>query len=232
MTTGIFNFLRRFSATLRVTDQSTLIRQYTKDNIYYLYESKPSLLQKSIFKWIIKFDAKRRKKELNMTETGDSGGILDPPETVRGMKVLDRSLFRKTVSIPALIVPGKNIGKLAKSMKKEILHFRSIKPIAELNAQDSLSKSHKLVLFNPVKIKTADDFNEVQRNLLKDFNVELTSFHFYNLDMNYENWNHAEIIKAVLPRELEAVSGFATVGHIAHINLRDGTEDFKHLIGY
>lgn len=232
MTTGIVNFLRRFSATLRVTDQSTLIRQYTKDNIYYLYESKPSLLQKSIFKWIIKFDAKRRKKELNMTETGESEGILDPPETVRGMKVLDRSLFRKTVSIPALIVPGKNIGKLAKSMKKEILHFRSIKPIAELNTQDSLAKSHKLVLFNPVKIKTADDFNEVQRNLLKDFNVELTSFHFYNFDMNYENWNHAEIIKAVLPRELEAVSGFATVGHIAHINLRDGTEDFKHLIGY
>uniref|UniRef100_K1PTG5 tRNA (guanine(37)-N1)-methyltransferase n=1 Tax=Magallana gigas TaxID=29159 RepID=K1PTG5_MAGGI len=162
--------------------------------------------------------------------TGNAA-FFDPPESVRGMKVLDRNLFRKTVLIPGLAVPEKSIGKLAKSLKKEVLRFRSIKPVVELSAKDSLAKSHKLMLFNPLKIKSAEDFNEDQRTVLEKLNVVLSSFQFYSFDMNYDNWDHAEIIKAVLPEELEAVTGFAIVGHVAHLNLRDGADDYKNLIG-
>lgn len=227
MKTEVLNFLRKFSANLRLSGQSALIRLYTKDNACYLCEVRPSSLQKLIHKWMFSSDPDSQK---NNTMTGNAA-FFDPPESVRGMKVLDRNLFRKTVLIPGLAVPEKSIGKLAKSLKKEVLRFRSIKPVVELSAKDSLAKSHKLMLFNPMKVKSAEDFNEDQRTVLEKLSVVLSSFQFYSFDMKYDNWDHAEIIKAVLPEELEAVTGFAIVGHVAHLNLRDGADDYKNLIG-
>lgn len=228
MTTEVLNFLRRFSANLRLSGRSTLIRLYTKDNACYLCEVRPSSLQKLIYKWMFTSDIDGQNDNIIMTE---NAAFFDPPESVRGMKVLDRNLFQKTVLIPGLAVPEKSIGKLAKSLKKEVLRFRSIKPVVELSAKDSFAKSHKLMLFNPMKIKSAEDFNEDQRIVLEKLNVVFSSFQFYSFDMKYDNWDHAEIIKAVLPEELEAVTGFAIVGHIAHLNLRDGADDYKNLIG-
>lgn len=218
------SFWRKFLLNITVSGQATISRQYIVENKYNLHACRASLLQKLACKCVqyFKFD------ELSMTE---SDSILDPPETVRGMRILDRSLFKKTVSIPGLAVPHKSVTKLTKSLKNEILRFRSIQPVVDLNVQDKLSKSHKLVLFNPFKIKTVDDFNEKQKCILENLEAEIESFCLYNFDMKYENWSHAEVIKAVLPKEFETVAGFAIVGHIAHLNLRDGTEDYKQLIG-
>ncbi|XP_061173935.1 tRNA (guanine(37)-N1)-methyltransferase-like [Saccostrea echinata] len=228
MTTELVNFWRRFLTNLRVTEQRTLTRQYKGDNICYLYICNPSLIQKLACKFVHYFEFDNWKETINMS---DSDSIFDPPETVRGMQVLDRSLFRKTVSIPGLAVPQKNIGRLTKALKNEILRFRSIQPVVDLNTKDALAKTHKLILFDPRKLKSVDDFNEKQRNILEKFDVDVGSFCFYNFDMKYENWGQAEVVKAVLPKELDTVAGFAIVGHIAHLNLREGTDDYKHLIG-
>jgi tRNA (guanine37-N1)-methyltransferase len=216
----IFRIWRNVAAS----GQATISRQYIGEKKYYLYAHRPSLFQKLACKCVefCKFDRSSMAK---------SDSNLDPPENVRGMKVLDRSLFRKTVSIPGLAVPHKSVTKLTKSLKNEILRFRSIQPVVDLNVQDKLSKSHKLVLFDPLKIKTVNDFNEKQKCILETLETEMNSFCLYNFDMKYENWGHAEVIKAVLPKEFETVAGFAIVGHIAHLNLREGTEDYKQLIG-
>ena len=38
-------------------------------------------------------------------------------------------------------------------------------------------------------------------------------------------------MKAILPQEEEGVTGFSTIGHIVHLNLREHHEPYKSVIG-
>lgn len=40
-----------------------------------------------------------------------------------------------------------------------------------------------------------------------------------------------EILKQIVPAELELVTSYEMVGHIAHMNLRDEILPYKHIIG-
>ena len=40
-----------------------------------------------------------------------------------------------------------------------------------------------------------------------------------------------EVMRAVLPANMEIPSGYEQIGHIAHLNLRDELEPYKFLIG-
>lgn len=55
----------------------------------------------------------------------------------------------------------------------------------------------------------------------------------YQLSLDYDYWNYAEIISSILPEaeDDEIPSGFITVGHVAHFNLRDQFLPYKELIG-
>lgn len=53
------------------------------------------------------------------------------------------------------------------------------------------------------------------------------------ISVGYDHWTADEILRAILPEEIidEAPSSFTTVGHIAHMNLKDEYLPFKGLIG-
>ncbi|THH30246.1 hypothetical protein EUX98_g3942 [Antrodiella citrinella] len=55
----------------------------------------------------------------------------------------------------------------------------------------------------------------------------------YTLDLDYDFWTVEDIFQAILPENLleGAPAGFATVGHIAHLNLNDEYLPFKYIIG-
>jgi len=65
---------------------------------------------------------------------------------------------------------------------------------------------------------------------LKENSAEVIT---YPLTFDYDYWTADEIITSILPEELVngAPSGFATVGHIAHLNLNAEYLPYKHLIG-
>lgn len=86
--------------------------------------------------------------------------FFDFLEFVWGMKVLDRNFFCKIVLILGFVVFEKSIGKLVKFFKKEVLCFRFIKFVVELSVKDFFVKSYKFMLFNLLKIKFVEDFNE------------------------------------------------------------------------
>lgn len=54
----------------------------------------------------------------------------------------------------------------------------------------------------------------------------------HTLRLDYDYWSTDEILRAILPEDLldEVPSSFATVGHIAHLNLRDEYLPHRHLI--
>ena len=89
---------------------------------------------------------------------------------------------------------------------------------------------HKLILLPP------SDIDSVQRNLVPDDKDYLNQIEAtlctHQLHLNYNVWSAQQVIRAILPDDIEEVTtSFETVGHIAHVNLRDSQLDYKHVIG-
>lgn len=54
----------------------------------------------------------------------------------------------------------------------------------------------------------------------------------HQLQLGYPNWGVTAVLRAVLPAGMQEVpSAFETVGHIAHLNLREEHLEYKNLIG-
>ncbi len=54
----------------------------------------------------------------------------------------------------------------------------------------------------------------------------------YELTLDYSHWTTEQILRAALPDDMhEVTSSFETVGHIAHMNLRQDQIPFKRFIG-
>jgi len=72
--------------------------------------------------------------------------------------------------------------------------------------------------------------SEKTKEFVKEHGFELAETQF---QVSYDYWTADEVVRAILPEELlvEAPSSFTTVGHIAHMNLKDEYLPWKHLIG-
>ena len=53
----------------------------------------------------------------------------------------------------------------------------------------------------------------------------------HELRLEYDYFNADEILRQILPEGCEVPGSFETVGHIAHLNLRDELREFRHVIG-
>ena len=53
----------------------------------------------------------------------------------------------------------------------------------------------------------------------------------HELRLEYDYFNADEILRQILPEGCEVPGSFETVGHIAHLNLRDELRDYRHVIG-
>ncbi|XP_064603340.1 tRNA (guanine(37)-N1)-methyltransferase-like [Liolophura sinensis] len=156
---------------------------------------------------------------------------IDPPESVRGMTTLDKSRFKKTAKILGIRVPVKSMNVFSKKMKNTLLRIPQIRPIAEVAEDDIAKKDVKLALLDPEKYSSISDFKEEEKTQLQDMGIDLSSIKHYEIDLGYDNWNTSEILKAVLPTDYDNVSGFSTIGHIAHLNLKNELLDYKYFIG-
>lgn len=146
-------------------------------------------------------------------------GTLKPPANL-GMANLDRSKF--TTSVPILIarVEPRNVA-LVNKCSSDLLRLRGVAHVMKTSEAERgvlLSKSDKTELATETKV------------LLNKANAIVEPF---DLKLGYDYWTAEEILRAVLPSDLEddVPSGFTVVGHIAHMNLRDCFLPWKHLIG-
>ncbi|XP_063096928.1 tRNA (guanine(37)-N1)-methyltransferase isoform X2 [Cavia porcellus] len=152
--------------------------------------------------------------------------LFSPPSNVRGMKNLDRTAFKKTVTIPVLKVRKEIANRLLRSLKRSALQRPGIKRVIE----DPEDEECRLIMLDPYKIITHDSFEKAELSILSQLNVS-PQISKYNLELTYENFKSEEILGAVLPEGQDVISGFSRVGHIVHLNLRDHQLPFKHLIG-
>lgn len=92
---------------------------------------------------------------------------------------------------------------------------------------DSTETTKKILLLYPQKSLNA--LEEQDREFVQSHGAEETT---YELLLGYEHWTAEQVLRAVLPAEISEVpSSFETIGHIAHVNLRDSQLDYRKLIG-
>ncbi|KAG0084138.1 tRNA(m(1)G37)methyltransferase [Podila epicladia] len=154
--------------------------------------------------------------------------MITPPAIQRGLFTLDRSLFKKSVNVMALRIPASMTMECKKVLGTDMLLVPKIRNVVD---SDDGEKSKRLILLSmAIKNKDLEGATEKTKEFVKEHGFELAETQF---QVSYDYWTADEIVRAILPEELlvEAPSSFTTVGHIAHMNLKDEYLPWKHLIG-
>jgi hypothetical protein len=208
-----------------------------KDTSKLIAYSKPTLIKNSILTKVATFLnwQSLMPKTFNMAgsestqATNTPSYILDLLKHVRGMKELDRDVFKCTIQVPSILAPFRSMKKL-QQRKGDIVAFRrlGIKPLVDLADDDPMRNTHKRILLDPSHHTSLETLPKTE---LAELDVDVESWRMIDVDMGYENFTHSEVLKAVLPEESDGVSGFSQAGHIVHVNLRDAVLDYKAIIG-
>ncbi|KAM4664432.1 tRNA (guanine(37)-N(1))-methyltransferase [Discoglossus pictus] len=189
----------------------------------------PEFLNQGFCNTFTRYSFIKRSCISTMMETQDrpeDGGLYSPSPSVRGMTILDREAFNKTITVPVLTVKKEIINRLMKLLKHRLIQRPSLKRVIDI-AED---EENKLVILDPFKVSSEDSFEECDHLLFKQFEIN-PHVSQYDLQLTYDNFKPEEVLRAVLPKEQDVTSGFSRVGHIAHMNLREHQLPYKNLIG-
>lgn len=149
--------------------------------------------------------------------------LFNPPNTVKAMKILNKEAFKTIIKLPALRIEAKKCSLFLKNLSKCLLNQPRMRNIVP----DSSETKKKILLLHP--LKSLNTLEEQDREFAQSHGAEEAS---YELVLGYEYWTAEQVLRAVLPAEINEVpSSFETIGHIAHVNLRDAQLEYKTLIG-
>lgn len=159
--------------------------------------------------------------------------VFRPPLVRSATTVFDRSLFSKAVPVAAArIKDPKDIGRFRSELCKtrEILkleRFLNVRPDPD---PEVAAKGGKCVILDP-QVKPEDP-STWSPMLAEAVNANKIKILPYDVKLDYDYWNYMDIMTAVLPEDAqgEIPVGFAIVGHIAHLNLREEYLPFKRII--
>jgi len=164
---------------------------------------------------------------------------------------IDRSRFTKALRLLAVRVPCSRAAEVRKELKRLrlLLNVPRVKPIVPAPSNPD---HERLVLMRREDLDGDGDIEGLLGSI--DANGqhggELTGGHgdhpelqtlvqngpfaleWYTHQLDYSYWTASQVLRHVLPCSVEEVpSAFETVGHIAHLNLRDDLLPYKRLIG-
>ncbi|CAM1507235.1 Fc.00g068760.m01.CDS01 [Cosmosporella sp. VM-42] len=151
----------------------------------------------------------------------------------RAAKTLDRALFAKTLSAAAAsIAENRYISKYRKELEKtqEMLFLDKFDTVVP-NPDPSLAAQGKKCLVLSPKIKPAspETWSPILQEASQLGHLKVIP---YDVEIGYDLWSYFDVMKSILPEELhdEIPSGFNTVGHVAHLNIRDQYLPYKKII--
>ncbi|KAJ1985617.1 tRNA(m(1)G37)methyltransferase [Dimargaris cristalligena] len=171
--------------------------------------------------------------------------MLAPPRCLQSESLI-RDAFQLTVKVLALRVLPQQVGSVTKQFAANLFNQPRLRNVVNdgegkgppgvqgrrLNAltpspSQSTSAATKLVLLN----QSFQSPQDLPTPLLDWAQREQCDTCEYELQLGYDYWQADDILGAILPTELPPPTSFETVGHIAHMNLRDEYLPYRHLIG-
>jgi tRNA (guanine37-N1)-methyltransferase len=145
--------------------------------------------------------------------------IPEIASTVQGMTKLNRDLFSHKTTHFSAVFPRTTFNKIPKPLKKQL-------------DKHKLLKTRKVTFTDKENMVIPVSFSPTS-NEIKQFSEKCPemSFVFKEVEYTYNSFNVNEILSTVLPENLPAVTNFAQIGHICHLNLRKVHEPYEELIG-
>uniref|UniRef100_A0A8C2NJC2 tRNA (guanine(37)-N1)-methyltransferase n=1 Tax=Capra hircus TaxID=9925 RepID=A0A8C2NJC2_CAPHI len=216
-----FGFSRRLLkvASCRITESASLVLLPWA-----------SLIQKlSRVPVIFLLDQRKRFSTMPEIETNHRDSeLFSPPSDVRGMIELDRTAFKKTVTIPVLKVRKEVVNKLMRSLKRAALQRPGIKRVIE-DPEDE--EGQVMIDKNPGITSAVNKINNID-NTYRNFEMEVLSGeenmmtkvrennYTYEFDFSKVYWNprlsteHSRITELLKPGDV-LFDVFAGVGPFA-----------------
>ena len=139
---------------------------------------------------------------------------------------LNKSKFNKTLVVPSVRVRSENVSAISKSLKECLLHMRKVK-----NVVDTEEPTHKILLLNPDKFLNESCVSEEVKLKFDKYKIDLSSWSIKELQITYDNLSFDDVLKDVLPSDIDGFGGFSNIGHIVHVNLKENLLPYKYLIG-
>ncbi|KAF4975308.1 hypothetical protein FZEAL_7873 [Fusarium zealandicum] len=151
----------------------------------------------------------------------------------RAAKTLDRSLFAKTLNAAAAsIKENRLLSKYRKELEKtnEVLFMERFNPILADPDPTLASQGKKCIVLAPqIKSGSPETWSTLLKEASETGDLKVVP---YDVEISYDFWSYMDVMKSILPEDLheEIPSGFNTVGHVAHLNIRDQYLPYKKII--
>jgi tRNA (guanine37-N1)-methyltransferase len=143
----------------------------------------------------------------------------------KSLPVLKKELFSSRYTIKALLVKASSCKTAMTTLKGSLLAI----PKRPSIVNDPSCKSNRILLLNiDVKSTKIDTLPDNIKTFAIEHDATLVE---HEIEFNYDYWSSDQILRSILPDDIDVPSSFETIGHIAHLNLRDELLPFKMIIG-
>ncbi|EWS71696.1 tRNA (guanine(37)-N1)-methyltransferase, putative (macronuclear) [Tetrahymena thermophila SB210] len=138
--------------------------------------------------------------------------------------------YNKVIKVSALKVENKQINEVMNGVKDQFLDIQNVKRIVPFKNEKGVDNNLKLILLQECLKKDSFDskWPEALKKKVQDFGLEIVD---YEVNIGFDNIPVNEILEKIIPAEIGVPTGYETVGHIAHFNLKPQQYPYKHLIG-
>ncbi|CAH0492369.1 unnamed protein product [Peronospora farinosa] len=146
--------------------------------------------------------------------------------------LLDKNLFKKTLKVIGVRVEAKKIGCVVKKLHGHLLNLPRLRNVVPdpTNPDPYKNSSSKLILLN-AKVTDIETLWPLNKDLVRFLKQESLSFVNHAIELDYSYYAVDQVLSELLPKGMDIPSSFETVGHIAHLNLRDNQLPYKNVIG-
>ena len=141
------------------------------------------------------------------------------------MTSLDKSTFSRKLELIALQIDAVLTKEYMKALSGYIFKMPRLKSVY---AVPNMPSKRYLLLNESVTDASLDTLPEPMKEFNKSKGGEAEP---YFLDIGYEHMTVEEVLRKILPPEIDIPSSFEQIGHIAHMNLREETLAYKYIIG-
>ena len=140
--------------------------------------------------------------------------------------LVDRSLFSLTLQLVALRIPARRCAAFKQMLSGHTL----ARPKLHSIIPDTTSPDHRLLLLSE-DVTGASELVGLPQPLRDFIDAEGVDRLDHSVEMGYEHLTSDQVLRRLLPDDLDVPSSFEQVGHVAHLNLRKEYLPYKEVIG-
>jgi len=141
------------------------------------------------------------------------------------MLLLDRALFSISLQLIAVRIPARKCNAFMQRLSDHVIQRPKLKPI---QPDGDTSATRLLLLCEGVTDLSLSGLPIELRDYVRDEGGVPVQ---HNVQLGYDTFTAEQVLRRLLPDGMEVPSAFETIGHIAHMNLRDELAPYKALIG-